>query len=110
MSIEHPGVEPDEHAAATTPRLGIAATALAAVLAVIVAIAVGTAAEGDHATGTVLAWVAIVGTAMTFALGIAAIVLRRGRRWGAVAVILSLLVNPWILMQILSFFSTLTAG
>jgi hypothetical protein len=110
MTIEYPGDEPAVQPAPADRRLGFTAVVLAAGFGVIVGIAVAAAAEGDHATGTALAWFAIVGTVFTLALGISAVVLHRGRRWGVVAVILSLIVNPWILTQILSFFATLTAS
>ena len=110
MSIEYPGVEPEARQARPPRNLGLFATVAAAALGVVVAIAVSVAADGDHAAGTGLAWVAIVGTALTFALGVAAVVLRRGRRWGVVAVILSLAVNPFLLTRLLSFFETLTSA
>ena len=110
MTIEYPGDEPAVQPAPAAPRLGLTAVVLAAAFGVLVGVAVAAAAEGDQATGTALAWFAIVGTVFTFALGVAAIVLHRGRRWGVVAIILSLLANPWILTQILSFFATLTAS
>jgi hypothetical protein len=109
MSIEYPGAEPDAQPERPAPSLGVVATVGAAALGVVVAVAVAVAAEGDQAAGTGLAWVAIVGTALTFALGIGAVVLRRGRRWGIAAVILSVLANPWILTRALSFLETLTA-
>jgi len=110
MSIEYPGVEPEAQPARPARNLGVAATGGALALAIVVAVAVSVAADGDHEAGTGLAWFAIVGTALTFALGIAAVVLRRGRRWGVVAVILSLVVNPFILTRLLAFFETLTAA
>ena len=109
MSIDDEGVTGEPHTTAVSPRLGVVAVALTLLLAVVVGFAVAVASVGDDATGSVLAWFAIVGTTATFVMGAAAIITGRGRRWGAVAVILSLIVNPWIMTQLLTAVGTLTA-
>ena len=106
MSIEDQGLAGDPHE--VSQRLGAVAVVLCLFFAVIVGCAVSVAWAGDDATGSVLAWFAIVGTAVTFVMGAAAIVTGRGRRWGVVAVVSSILVNPWIMTQLLTAVGTLT--
>jgi hypothetical protein len=84
---------------------GLLALSGAAVFAIVHIVAVVVATAGEFGTATTLAWVAIIGTTATLLLSIAAVGLDRGRRWGAVAVILSLVANPFILMRILGFFA-----
>jgi len=83
---------------------GLLAVLAAGFFAVLHGVAVGAAAGGDNTTATVLAWTVIVGTIATLLLGVVAVVSGRGRRWGALAVVLSLLANPFVLMRVLGFF------
>ena len=76
--------------------LGVAALAL---VAEVVAIAIGSA--GQWPLATVLAWVAIVLTVAAAALGVVAIVRRRGRAWGVVAVVVAVLGNPLVQIGVL---------
>ena len=84
---------------------GILALGGAAVFAIVHIVAVVTATAGEFGAATTLAWVAIIGTTATLLLGIAAVGLDRGRRWGAVAIILSFVANPFVLVRILTLFA-----
>jgi len=101
----------DEEAAeqSKTAHLGFSATILAAGLLFLVGYAVIAAADGDFEKGTILAWVAVVGTILTALMGAAALVLGYGRLWGLVAIVLSLLANPVTLTVILDAFGSLAA-
>ena len=92
-----------------TAHLGFSATVLAAGLLFVVAYAVMASAGGDFEKGTVLAWVAIVGTILTGLMGAAALVMGYGRLWGFVAVVLSLVANPVTLTAILDAVGSLAA-
>jgi hypothetical protein len=86
-------------------RLGIAAFGLAAALALTDVLAIALASAGYWSVGTVLGVAASGLTILSLGLGLAAIVLGRGRGWGIAASILSLVANPWLLTRILSFFA-----
>ena len=76
--------------------LGVAALAL---VAEVVAIAIGSA--GQWPLATALAWVAIVLTVAAAALGLVAVVRRRGRAWGLAAVVVAVLGNPLVQIGVL---------
>ncbi|WP_394771663.1 hypothetical protein [Lacisediminihabitans sp.] len=77
---------------------GLAAFALVVLLIAVEAVAVSIGSTGQWTTATVLAWTVIALTIVSFLGGLAAVVLRRGRRWGAVAAILSVVANPLVLV------------
>jgi hypothetical protein len=77
---------------------GLAALALAVLLVVLAATAVSIGSTGQWAAATVLAWAVIALTIVSFLGGLAAVILRRGRRWGAAAMVLSVLANPLVLV------------
>jgi hypothetical protein len=81
--------------------LGAIALIAVAALAVleIVAIAIGTA--GGWVVAEVLGTAVIVLTVATLVLGIVAAVRKRGGRLGAVAAIISILINPLVLIGLL---------
>ena len=83
---------------------GLLAVVAAALFAVMHGAAVAAASAGDFATATVLAWTVIVGTIATLLLGAASVVLGRGRRWGVLAIALSVVANPLVLTRVLGFF------
>ena len=78
--------------------------------AVVHVVAVVVATGGGYVLASQLAVVAIVGTIITLVLGIGTFVLRAGRRWGLVAIVLSIVVNPVALRYILDFFGSLTSS
>ena len=90
------------HSARSLP--GQVAVVAAGVFAVLHGIAVGRAAVGDYPTATALAWTVIVGTVASLLLGVAAVLLGRGRRWGALAIVLSFAANPFVLSRIFGLF------
>ena len=51
--------------------------------------------------GTLLAWLAIGASVAGFVVGLVAIILNRGRRFGIVAMIASVVANPFLLTQLL---------
>lgn len=68
-------------------------------------------AIGDYyELAILLAVVATVGTVIAFLLGAVALVLGRGRWFGLAAMVLSVLANPFTLVQLLIFFSDFTAS
>jgi hypothetical protein len=107
--------DPGRDAAADTPpqapqprarrrTLGISSVVLALVLAAVEGVAVYVATTGDFVFATVLAQTAVLGTLATLVLGLVASVTGRGRRWGIVGAVLSILVNPFVLTRVLDFF------
>jgi len=102
-------VDEEQVDSAKTAHLGFSATILAAGLLFLVGYAVMAAADGDFEKGTVLAWVAIIGTILTGLMGAAALVLGYGRLWGLAAVLLSVVANPVTLTAILGAFGGLAA-
>lgn len=103
-------VPPETPAAPATPvrrstLLGQLAftTALLTVVAHVVAVVV--ASSNLWTTGTVLGWVAIGLSALAIVAGTVAIILRRGSRYGIVAIVLGLIGNPFLLLVVLRFLS-----
>jgi len=101
-----PEPEPEIDAASPTPTrrmisLGAIALIAVAVLAVleIVAIAIGSA--GGWVAADLLGKAIIVLTVATLVLGVVAAVRRRGGRLGAVAAVVSILINPLVLIGLL---------
>lgn len=80
--------------------LGALALAAACVFVVLHGVAVATATDGGFAPATALAWTVLVGTIASLLLGVAAVLLRRGHRAGAFAIVISLLANPFVLMRL----------
>jgi len=81
--------------------LGVLATLASVLTVVLVSIGITRAMLGEFGVGTTLAYVSI-GTSVVGVLGgICAIVLDRGRGWGAIAIILGLAADPLILTRVL---------
>jgi hypothetical protein len=78
--------------------LGGAALLTAIVAIVLEIVAIGVASDGAWTVATVLAWAVILLTVVALVGGIVAIVLRRGRGPGIVAVVLAVLANPLVLV------------
>lgn len=83
-------------------RLGMASLVLAisGVGLEVLAIAIG--GGGAWGAATALAWFVIALFVISIAIGLAAILTGNGRRWGIVAVTLSLLANPLVLVWLFS--------
>lgn len=85
------------------PPIGALALGLALLFVVADAVAIAVSAQGQWVLGTLIAQAIIVATIASFALGIGAFVANRGRRYAAVAVVISILANPLVLTGILAF-------
>lgn len=111
MTVERPrrsGIFAPRSRSDDAPRRGLGplTVALAVLFAIVTAVAIVVATDRNYSLATVLAWFAIAGTAVSFVLAAAAVVLGRGRRWGAVAMVVSVLANPLVLRLILGAFET----
>lgn len=77
--------------------------ALATVVTHVIAVVVASA--NLWTTGTVLGYIAIGLSALAVVGGTVAIILRRGSRYGMVAIVLGLIANPFLLLVVLRFLS-----
>jgi hypothetical protein len=77
---------------------GLASLALTVVLVAVDTAAVSIGSTGQWTAATVLAWSVISLTIVSFLGGLAAVVLRRGRRWGAAGMVVSVAANPLVLV------------
>ncbi len=108
--VEMPPLEPEivvEPEPTDAPRRGrvlVGGLALLGALAaaIVTGVGIGVAASGLYDLGAVLAWVAIVLSALAVLVGLVAIIVGWGRRWGIAAVILGVVSNPWVLTTVLS--------
>ena len=83
--------------------LGVIAVLASVATIVIVCVGISSAMSGKYAVGTALAYFA-TGTSIVAVLGgICALVLDRGRGWGAVAIVVGLAANPLVLTRVLSW-------
>ena len=89
--------------------MGASAALLALGFAAVHGYAIVAAAGGDYGFARTLATVAIVGTILTGLLGALALFGGFGRRWGAVALVLSILANPLALTRILGYLDTISS-
>lgn len=87
------------------PVLGWLAAAVAIATAVFHGLAVAVATARDPDSATTFAWISIGLSLGGVLLGVAAVVFRSGRAVGVVAAIVALLANPWVLLQVLTFFA-----
>lgn len=91
----------------TRARLGVIALLASLVTVAATAIGIGTAMGGHWESGIVLAYVA-TGTSIIGVLGGAtAVVMGRGRRFGAIAIVVGILASPLILTRLLDLASGL---
>lgn len=99
------GIPIPEPAVDRRPVLGALAVVAAIATIVLHSIAVNLAAARDLDAATGLAWAAIIVSFVAIALGVLAAVFRSGRWTGLVAAVVALFANPWVLLQVLTFFS-----
>jgi len=85
--------------------LGVIGVVLAITAGVLQVLGIIQATGLNWQRGTLLAWLAIGVSTMAFVVGLIALVLNRGRRWGAVAMIAAVVANPWVLTQLLGWLS-----
>src|SRR5690554_3865222 len=81
--------------------LGVIGVILAITAGVLQVLGIIQATGLNWQRGTLLAWLAIGVSAVAFLVGLVAIILNRGRRWGVVAMIAAVIANPWVLAQLL---------
>lgn len=84
--------------------VGIIALALAVLFAVAEVVGVLLANAGQFGIATIIGQSLIMLTVLSFLLGLFAVIRRRGRVWGAIAMVLSLFVNPLVLINLLALF------
>jgi len=100
---------PDEIVINAEPRLprrtlGVAALAVALLVVVGTAVAVGLATGAAYEAATIVAWLAIGASGVVVVAGLLAIAADRGRRWGVAAVLIGVAANPFLLRSILALF------
>lgn len=83
--------------------LGVIAVLVAIGTVVIVWIGINSAISGKFQLGTTLAYFAVGASIAAVLAGISAIVLDRGRGWGAVAIAIGLAANPLVLTRVLDW-------
>lgn len=86
---------------------GIIALSIAAALVVAEGVAVYLASSGQPAAATVLGQVLVVATALPLALGLLAAIRNHQRGWGLAAMVVSVVANPFILVNLLAFFGSM---
>lgn len=93
--------EPEDAPRRSTALVGSLALLAAFAAVVVTGVGVGVASSGAYEAGTVLAWVAIVLSAVAVIGGLVAAIAGWGRRLGIAAIILGVLANPWLLATVL---------
>lgn len=101
--------EPPTEPTATSPRvpwpwIGALSIVLGVVAAVMQIAAIVGATDGDLERGIVLGYLAIILAIAAVLAGIAAVIVRRGRRLGIAGILVGILANPLVLLGILRFF------
>ena len=92
-----------------TPLLGAIAMTAAVLAGTLHATAVALASNGVYQTSTVLAIAAIGLSIVAIVVGVVAAILDRGRRVGIVAAVVGLVLNPFVVLVTLRFFSAFVA-
>ena len=85
------------------PWVGALSIALGVVAAVVQILAIVGATGGDFERGIVLGYLSVILAIAAVFAGIAAIIVRRGRRAGVVGILLGIVANPLVLLAILRF-------
>ena len=88
---------------APRPWLGALSVALALVAATVQVVAIVGATAQDFELGIVLAFLAVILAVAAVGVGIAAVVVKRGRHAGIAGILLGMLANPLVLLAILRF-------
>src|SRR5690606_26187602 len=83
--------------------LGVVGLALAVVAAVLQVLGIIQATGLNWQRGTLLAWLAIGVSTVAFLVGLIAIILNRGRRWGVAGMIVALVASRWVLALLLGW-------
>lgn len=85
-------------------RLGVVTFALALVLLALDGLALGLLAADVVGPAAVLALVTLLASIVVGVVALIAVAMRRGRRWGVAAVLLSVLSNPFVLVWLVGRF------
>jgi hypothetical protein len=93
--------------AAARARLGIVALLASLATVVLTAVGIASAMAGHWDTGTALAYAATATSVVGVLGGAAAVVIGRGRRFGAVAIVVGILASPLLLTRLLDLASGL---
>ena len=108
MTNQPTEVSRPEPAAKRPPRapwlLGVIGVLLAVLAGVLQVLGIVQASNLNWERGTLLAWLAIGASVAAFVVGLTAVILNRGRRWGVAAMLAAVIANPWILVQLLGAF------
>jgi hypothetical protein len=88
-------------------RLGIIAAAAGVVTVIGTSIGISSAMAGRYESGILLAYLSTGVSVVAVLCGAAAVVTGRGRRWGAVAILLGVLASPPVLTKLLGWASGL---
>ena len=86
--------------------LGAIALVLGVATAVLTALGVGAAAAGDESAAQWSAIGAIGASILSILIALVAMITGRGRAVGALALVIAVLANPWILLRVLELFSS----
>ncbi len=102
----HPGAPQSEARQERRPPrarwlLGVIATLLALAAGTLQVLGIIQASNLNWERGTLLAWLAIGTSVIAFIVGLVAVIMNRGRRWGVVAMVAAVIANPWVLAQLL---------
>lgn len=79
---------------------GVAAFLLAIGSAIVQAVGIAQASASHWELGAQLAWVAIALSVVAIIVGLVAVILNRGRRWGVAAMVLGVVANPLVLVAL----------
>ena len=102
---DHP--EPRAPRAPRQPwRFGLIAFSIAILLVIGEIVAISMAVAGQFTPATVLGQILVALTALPLAIGVLAIVRRRGTGMGIAAIILAIAANPFVQVNILGFFGS----
>jgi hypothetical protein len=101
-----PTSKPDRNSRPGT-LLGVVALFAALVTILLVTVGITDAIRGNYSSSTSLAYVATGVSIVAVLGGLGAVLLDRGRGWGAVAIVLGLAANPLLLTKLLGWASGL---
>ena len=93
-----------------TPLLGILAVVLVIVVGIVHVASIVLATGGDYELASFMAIAAIAGSVVSLVMGAIAAIAGLGRWWGLIAMVISIVVNPFVLLKVLTFFSGVTGG
>lgn len=99
----------DTRAPAVRSLLGIFAIVFAVLTAVLLIVGIVLAYDKNFPASTSIGYAAIASSVVGFGMGLAAVITRRGRALGVIAMLLCVAANPLVLSVLLQFLSGLVA-